>query len=96
LKIDPPEAELMSRLACVASFAKYARSVLFKSEDINSIAINCRQAIPNNISDGKGCSSYFGIKWHASGNRILQGRAFKSGRGNAWKVDLGAYLITRA
>jgi hypothetical protein len=36
LKIDPPEAELMSRLGCVASFAKYARSVLFKSEDILS------------------------------------------------------------
>jgi hypothetical protein len=34
LKIDPPEAELMSLLACVASFAKYARSVLFRSEDI--------------------------------------------------------------
>jgi hypothetical protein len=27
---------LMSLLACVASFAKYARSVLFKSEDILS------------------------------------------------------------
>ena len=63
---------------------------------INSIASNSRQATQNNITDDIGCSSYFGIKWHASGNRILQGRAFKSGRGNAWKVDLGAYLITRA
>jgi hypothetical protein len=36
LKIDPPEAEWMSLLACVTSFSKYARSVLFKSEDILS------------------------------------------------------------